>query len=297
MSNSPSNVRKAVFPVAGLGTRFLPATKSTPKEMLPVVDKPLIQYAAEEAVSAGVDTLIFITSRMKHSISDHFDSIIELETHLKRGGKEELLRRYQETIPDDITKLYLPQGRPLGLGHAILCAQPIVNNEPFFVLLADDLILSPEGDTCLAQLHDAYLCTGATVIAVVPITDDDCQSHGVIEIADKVGGMFRLGGIVEKPHPKDAPSRWGVIGRYLLTPRIFDHLKRLPPGANGEVQLTDGIAALLQEEPVYAVPLRGKRFDCGTRFGYVKATLEVALNDPQLRKELIEVFPIIGQSA
>ena len=287
----PATVRKAVFPVAGLGTRFLPATKSTPKEMLPVVDKPLIQYAAEEAVRAGADSLVFITSRMKHSISDHFDVAFELETRLERGGKKELLDRCRRTLPREVGRLYIPQGEALGLGHAVLCARPAVGDEFFTVLLADDLILDPHGAGCLHQLLQAHQLTGASIIAVETISDADCRRYGVVAV-EPAGttplpmGLQRLTGIVEKPNPEHAPSRLGVVGRYLLSPRIFHLLEQQPAVARGEIQLTDAIARLLREQPVYALPFRGQRYDCGSKAGFVRATLAVAMQDPALRASI-----------
>lgn len=291
--NEFSPVRKAVFPVAGLGTRFLPATKSTPKEMLPVVDKPLIQYAAEEAVQARMDSLVFITSRMKHSISDHFDVAFELETRLERGGKAELLQRCRQTLPREVSKLYIPQGEALGLGHAVLCAQAAVGNEFFTVLLADDLILDREGQGCLDQLVKAHHLTGASIIAVEPIQNEDCERYGVIDpvmedFEQHPMGLIKLKGIVEKPKAENAPSRLGVVGRYLLSPKIFHYLTQQPADQRGEIQLTDAIAQLLQDEPVYALPFRGQRYDCGSKAGFVHATLDVAMEDSVLRVELVE---------
>lgn len=290
-STAQNQVRKAVFPVAGLGTRFLPATKSTPKEMLPVVDKPLIQYAAEEAVQAQADSLIFITSRMKHSISDHFDVAFELETRLERGGKEELLQRCRQTLPQEVSRLYIPQGEALGLGHAVLCAQTAVGDEFFTVLLADDLILDREGQGCLHQLIEAHRLTGASIIAVEPISDEDCERYGVVSISESAGSelpmnLMRLDGIVEKPAPAEAPSRLGVVGRYLLSPKIFHYLARQPADHRGEIQLTDAIAQLLKHEPVYALAFRGQRYDCGSKAGFVQATLDVAMEDNNLREAL-----------
>jgi UTP--glucose-1-phosphate uridylyltransferase len=291
--SAPDNkaVSKAVFPVAGLGTRFLPATKSTPKEMLPVVDKPLIQYAAEEAVQAHVESLIFITSRMKHTISDHFDVAFELETRLERGGKEELLKRCRQTLPKEVSRLYIPQGEALGLGHAVLCAEPAVGDEFFTVLLADDLILDRAGQGCLHQLIEAHRLTGASIIAVEPISDEDCERYGVVSVSESADqelpmNLMRLNGIVEKPATTDAPSRLGVVGRYLLSPKIFHYLARQPADHRGEIQLTDAIAQLLKHEPVYALAFRGQRYDCGSKAGFVQATLDVAMEDESLRHEL-----------
>ncbi len=279
----------AVFPVAGMGTRFLPATKSTPKEMLPIVDKPLIQYAAEEAVSAGIDSLVFITNRTKHSISDHFDRAYELEDRLSRAGKQALLQRARQTLPRDVNRLYIPQGEPKGLGHAVGCAESAVGRAFFAVLLADDLILNDELG-CIGQMLAIHQQTGASVIAVEQVPQHEISRYGVVAVEQMHNGAGRITSIVEKPAPEDAPSDLGVVGRYILSPRIFDLLKDVAADGHGEIQLTDAIAMLLREEPVYALQFDGRRYDCGHREGFVHATVDVALNDaelgPRLRPQL-----------
>lgn len=280
MSHPP--VRKAVFPVAGMGSRFLPATKSTPKEMLPVVDKPLIQYAVEEAVSAGCDAMVFVTSRLKHSIADHFDTAFELEHRLARTGKQELLDRCRNVLPDNVSRVYVPQHEALGLGHAVLCAWPAVGKAPFAVLLADDLIRAPEPG-CIGQMVRHYEETGASVIGVQQVPADQVDRYGIVEVDDD----NRVRSIVEKPAADDAPSNLGVVGRYILTPRIFELLRDLSPGAGGEIQLTDAIARLLNEEPVHAFPFDGVRYDCGNKAGFVRATVDYALEHEDLREDLL----------
>ena len=281
-------IRKAVFPVAGMGSRFLPATKANPKEMLPIVDKPLIQYAAEEAVAAGATELIFITGRNKRSIEDHFDKAYELETELEKRGKEKLLALVQQVLPDNVACIYIRQAEPLGLGHAVLCAKPVVGNDPFAVILADDLI--DGGDlNCLQQMawvHEAH--GGASVLAVEPVNPLETDRYGIVKtepVADRVGRVER---IVEKPKPANAPSNLGVVGRYLLSPRIFTLLEQTERGAGGEIQLTDAIAMLLAEEPVMAYQFRGKRYDCGDKLGYLVATVEHALAHPELKESFAE---------
>jgi len=281
-------IRKAVFPVAGMGSRFLPATKANPKEMLPIVDKPLIQYAAEEAVAAGATELIFITGRNKRSIEDHFDKAYELETELEKRGKEKLLALVQDVLPDNVACIYIRQAEPLGLGHAVLCAKPVVGNDPFAVILADDLI--DGGDlNCLQQMawvHEAH--GGASVLAVEPVNPLETDRYGIVKtepVADRVGRVER---IVEKPKPANAPSNLGVVGRYLLSPRIFTLLEQTERGAGGEIQLTDAIAMLLAVEPVVAYRLRGKRCVCGGKLGYLVATVEHALAHPELKESFAE---------
>ncbi|MGH8034357.1 MAG: UTP--glucose-1-phosphate uridylyltransferase GalU [Lysobacterales bacterium] len=280
-------VRKAVFPVAGLGTRFLPATKSIPKEMLPVVDKPLIQYAVEEALEAGIDTLIFITSRNKHAISDHFDTAFELQTRLSSKGKVELLARVADIIPDHVSRVHVTQSEALGLGHAVLCAESVVGDEPFAVMLADDLVLN-HGPGALAQMVALHQETGASVLGVEEIPAELTRSYGVVGVTAEAGGNLAIHTIVEKPDSKDAPSRLGVVGRYILAPGIFDHLRRAQPGVGGEIQLTDGIAGLLKTELVLALPFEGVRYDCGSREGYVRATIDHALELPDLRDAVLD---------
>jgi len=275
-------IRKAVFPVAGLGTRFLPATKASPKEMLPVLDKPLIQYAAEEAEDAGIDRLVFVTGRNKRSIEDHFDRAYELEMELERAGKQRLLEVVRTILPSRINYIYLHQSEALGLGHAVLCAQPVVEEEPFVVLLADDLIRSGNGRGVVEQMVEVHGRYGCSILSVMEVPEDETSRYGVVETRPGPDGELRVVSIVEKPAPADAPSNLAVVGRYLLTPGIFDHLRRTRPGAGGEIQLTDAISALLADEPVIASPFQGKRYDCGSKLGYLKATVEYGLAHPEL---------------
>lgn len=270
------SVRKAVFPVAGMGTRFLPATKANPKEMLPIVDKPLIQYAAEEAVEAGMTHLIFINGRAKRSIPDHFDKAYELEAELEARGKTELLRKVQGILPEGVACIYMRQAEPLGLGHAVALSEPVVGNEPFAVILADDLIAC-EGKNTLRQMQDVFEEKGASVLGVEEVDPQDTEKYGIVSAEPMGGGLFRVRSIVEKPKPKDAPSNLGVVGRYILTPRIFQMLSRMSRGAGGEIQLTDAIARLLEEEPVYAYRFSGRRYDCGSKLGYLQACVEFGL--------------------
>jgi UTP--glucose-1-phosphate uridylyltransferase len=285
MGNKP--VRKAVFPVAGLGTRFLPATKSIPKEMLPIVDKPLIQYAVEEALEAGIDTLIFITSRKKHAISDHFDSAFELQTRLAESGKTELLARVSNIVPEHVNRVHVTQPEALGLGHAVLCAESSVGDEPFAVLLADDMIRS-QGPGALAQMIEIHNQTGASVIGVEEIPLELTSSYGVVGFRPGDVDRQQIDNIVEKPAPENAPSRLGVVGRYILSPSIFGHLRKVQAGAGGEIQLTDGIAAMLNSEQVLACPFEGVRYDCGSRHGFIRATIDYALADDSLRDDILE---------
>jgi UTP--glucose-1-phosphate uridylyltransferase len=274
-------VRKAVFPVAGLGTRFLPATKASPKEMLPIVDKPLIQYAVEEAVAAGIDVMVFITSRTKRAISDHFDKAYELETELANRGKSEILRIVQNIVPSHVTCVYIRQAEALGLGHAVSCARAVIGDEPFAVLLADDMI--DDGQTgCLSQMVKVFDEWQCSVLGVERISPSETQSYGIVKahlIQDNIG---KLEQIVEKPKPENAPSNLAVVGRYILTPAIFDKLDNVAKGAGGEIQLTDAIAMLLHEEPVLAYEFHGKRYDCGSKLGYLIATVEQGLKHPEL---------------
>ncbi len=269
-------VRAAVFPVAGRGTRFLPATKASPKEMLPVVDKPLIQYAVEEAIDAGATKLVFVTGSSKRAIEDHFDTDPELEQALMESGKDALLRSIQDIVPSGVSCIYIRQGKPLGLGHAILCARPAVGDEPFFIHLADDLIAGSPG--CLSQMASEFSEHGGSVVAVETVPREDTSSYGIVAIDE--GDRNRIRQIVEKPQPADAPSNSAVVGRYLLTGSIFDKLENIGKGAGGEIQLTDGIAALLDESPVYAYSFDGVRYDCGSKLGYLKATVAYGLQHP-----------------
>ncbi len=285
-------VRKAVFPVAGLGTRFLPATKSIPKEMLPIVDKPLIQYAVEEALEAGIETLIFVTSRKKHAISDHFDTAFELETRLADDGKMEMLARIKEIVPENVSRVHVTQSEALGLGHAILCAESVVGDEPFAILLADDMIRS-QGRGALAQMVDVHDQTGASVIGVEEVPQEMTSSYGIVGLDhsgldQSEGGLQEIHTIVEKPAPQDAPSRLGVVGRYVLSPHVFSCLRDVQAGAGGEIQLTDGIAAMLKSHKVLACPFSGVRYDCGSRQGFIKATIDYALDHHDLREDMLE---------
>lgn len=277
-------IRKAVFPVAGLGTRFLPATKASPKEMLPVVDKPLIQYAVEEAVEAGMDQMIFITGRSKRAIADHFDKAFELEHELEAKGKEELLRIVRSIVPEHVSCIYLRQAEALGLGHAVLCALPVVGNEPFAVILADDLI-DGGGQSCLTQMVRVYEYQGRSVLGVERVPQEETNKYGVVKATQLEERVYKVESIVEKPSPDKAPSNLAVVGRYILTPGIFEKLKSTQKGAGGEIQLTDGIAALLEEEQVLAYEFQGKRYDCGSKIGYLEATVEYAMKHDELSKE------------
>ncbi|OQS37023.1 UTP--glucose-1-phosphate uridylyltransferase GalU [Chromobacterium haemolyticum] len=274
-----SKIRKAIFPVAGMGTRFLPATKASPKEMLPIVDKPLIQYAVEEAIAAGMTELIFITGRNKRSIEDHFDKAYELETELELRNKHKLLPLAQGILPPHVSCLYIRQAEALGLGHAVLCAQPAVGNEPFSVILADDLIESEPG--ALAQMVKLYEQHPTSILGVENVPREATSSYGIVETSMQNEGVQRITGIVEKPHPSIAPSTLAVVGRYILTPGVFDRLRHLKPGVGGEIQLTDGIAALMKEEAVLALPLQGIRYDCGSKLGYLQATVKFGLKHPE----------------
>jgi UTP--glucose-1-phosphate uridylyltransferase len=292
----PKRVRKAVFPVAGLGTRFLPATKSIPKEMLPIVDKPLIQYAVEEALEAGIDTLIFVTSRKKHAISDHFDSAFELETKLAQSGNTELLERITGVVPDGVSRVHVTQTEALGLGHAVLCVESVVGDEPFAVLLADDMIRN-DGRGALAQMVDVYEHNGDSVIGVEEIPREKTSSYGIVGVETDDTGQQAIHTIVEKPQPEDAPSRLGVVGRYILSPALFGHLRGLPAGAGGEIQLTDGIAAMLKERTVLALPFEGERYDCGSRSGFIRATIDYALEQDGLREGMLNHMQRLLQDA
>jgi UTP--glucose-1-phosphate uridylyltransferase len=274
-------IRTAIFPVAGLGTRFLPATKTVPKEMLPIIDKPLIQYAVDEAIEAGCETLVFVTNRYKHAVADYFDKAYELEQKLERAGKHEQLELVRNVLPPNVRAVFVTQAEALGLGHAVLCAKPVVGDEPFAVLLPDDLIWN-RGPGALAQMADHAESTGASVLAVQNVPADKTGSYGIVATEDFTGRQGRINGIVEKPDPKDAPSTLAVVGRYVLSPRIFDLLEQVKPGAGGEIQLTDAIAALLNEAPVDAYRFKGTRFDCGTHIGLIEATIRYALDHETL---------------
>lgn len=288
------SIRYAVFPVAGKGTRFLPATKASPKEMLPVVDKPLIQYAVEEAMGAGATNLVFITGRHKRAIEDHFDVDYELEQLLKDKDKRDQLEMVRKIVPDDVSCIYLRQGMPLGLGHAVLCARAVVGNEPFFVHLADDLI---DAETpCLEQMRQLHEETGGSVLGVENVPRDQTHQYGIVDGEPVDENVWRLTGIVEKPAPEEAPSSLAVVGRYILEPRIFDYLDDLGRGAGGEIQLTDGIAGLLADRPVRALRFQGVRFDCGSKLGYLEATIHYALKHPALGERFREHLRRVSES-
>jgi UTP--glucose-1-phosphate uridylyltransferase len=275
-------IKKAVFPVAGLGSRFLPATKAQPKEMLPIVDKPLIQYAVEEAVAAGINEMIFITGRNKRAIEDHFDKAYELESELEAANKQALLDLVRNVIPKNITCIYIRQSEPLGLGHAVLCARPVIGNEPFAVLLADDFMDTVEGQKpVLAQMTDLYAYEKCSVLAVQDVPRAHTRQYGIVSSSSYRPDLELVSGIVEKPQPDDAPSTLAVVGRYVLSGSIFGYLENLGTGTGGEIQLTDGIAALMQNERVLAYRYAGQRYDCGSKLGYLKATAAMGLKHPE----------------
>jgi UTP--glucose-1-phosphate uridylyltransferase len=267
-------IRKAVFPVAGLGSRFLPVTKASPKEMLPIVDKPLIQYAVEEAVAAGIEQLIFVTSQTKRSIEDHFDRNVELNMRLKQAGKLALLKQVENILPKHVQCLYVRQPEPKGLGDAVLCAKTVVGDEPFAVLLADDLLIN----NCMKEMADCFRERGHSLVGVEKIQPQESKKYGVVAFDGAPEKAVVMTDIVEKPAPEQAPSEYGVAGRYIFTPKIFDFLESTESGVGGEIQLTDAIKALLLSEPVLAFHFSGQRFDCGTKLGYLKATIETALH-------------------
>jgi UTP--glucose-1-phosphate uridylyltransferase len=278
-----NKITKAVFPVAGLGTRFLPATKASPKEMMPIVDKPLIQYAVEEAMAAGITDMVFITGRTKRSIEDHFDKAYEMEAELEARGKHELLRIAQDTAPSHINCIYIRQAEPLGLGHAVLCASVVVGDEPFAVLLADDLI---DADTpVLKQMVEVFSYYRCSVLGTMNVPRDQTRQYGIVSTESESGDVQRVRSIVEKPAPEQAPTTQAVVGRYILTPRIFQHLRSVQPGAGGEIQLTDAISSLLEEEAVLAYQFKGTRYDCGSKLGYLQATVALARKHPEVGKE------------
>ncbi len=279
-------IRTAVFPVAGRGTRFLPATKASPKEMLPIVDKPLIQYAAEEALAAGARKLVFITGSSKRAIEDHFDTDRELEEALEAQGKEDLLRQLRDIVPSWASCIYIRQPSPLGLGHAVWCAKPVVGDEPFFVHLADDLI--DAATPCLRQMADVYAERGGSVLGVETVPRTETDKYGIVATDEREGRVSRVKQIVEKPRPQNAPSTLAVVGRYVLSPTVFEKLEKTGRGAGGEIQLTDAIADLLAEESVYAYEFEGKRYDCGSKLGYLQATVEFALKHESLGEKFRE---------
>ena len=276
-------ITKAVFPVAGLGTRFLPATKASPKEMLPVVDKPLIQYAVEEAVAAGITELVFITGRSKRAIEDHFDKAFEVESELTTRGKHAMLAMVRDVVPRNVKCIYVRQQEALGLGHAVLCALPVVGDHPFAVILADDLIDAKT--PVMKQMVDVYRRERCSLLGVQQVLRAETRQYGIVKPGRRTGNLYPVTAIVEKPQPSKAPSRLGVVGRYILSPRIFHHLQHVKPGAGGEIQLTDGIAALLGEERVLAHQFSGLRYDCGSKLGYLKANVAYGLKHPEVARE------------
>ena len=287
-----ARITKAVFPVAGMGTRFLPATKANPKEMMPIVDKPLIQYAVEEAMAAGMTEMIFVTGRGKRAIEDHFDTAFELETELEQRKQTAMLKMVQNIIPRHVSCTYVRQPKALGLGHAILCAMPVVGSAPFAVVLADDLIDAKP--PVLKQMTAVFTRRGRSVIAVQDVPRQETRRYGIVRTEPRSKSPHRISGIVEKPEPSAAPSTLGVVGRYILTPRIFHHLQRVRPGAGGEIQLTDGIAALVEEEDVFAHVFDGTRYDCGTKLGYLQAGLQFALKHPEVGTEFRRYLRSLG---
>lgn len=278
-----SKITKAVFPVAGLGTRFLPATKASPKEMLPVVDKPLIQYAVEEAIDAGITDLIFITGRNKRSIEDHFDKAYELENELELKNKTKMLELVRDIVPSHVNCIYIRQTEALGLGHAVLCAKSVVGNEPFAVILADELIDAPGG--ILKQMVKVYEETGSSVLGLDSVANADIPSYGIVKLGAKSVAQQKIEKIIEKPKIEDAPSNLAVIGRYILTPRIFTELSKTQKGVGGEIQLTDAISSLLQYEAIFAHEIRGTRYDCGSKLGYLKATVGLGMKHAEIGDE------------
>ncbi len=284
MVSKDNRVKKAVFPVAGLGTRFLPATKASPKEMLNVVDKPLIQYAAEEAVSAGIDTLIFVTGRNKVSIPNHFDRAYELESELLQKNKNSELELVQNILPSNVNCIYIRQKEALGLGHAVLCAEPAVGNDPFAVILADDLILSRQ-KSCICQMSEKFKEHEGSIISVQNVDQNNIHKYGVID-GEKINNSdWLLSKIVEKPKASEAPSNMGVVGRYIFNPLIFEYIRKTSKGSGGEIQLTDAIDLMLKKEKVYAYEFEGKRYDCGSKLGFLEATVDYGLNHPELSND------------
>ncbi|MBI5005530.1 MAG: UTP--glucose-1-phosphate uridylyltransferase GalU [Nitrosomonadales bacterium] len=285
-------ITKAVFPVAGLGSRFLPATKATAKEMLPVVDKPLIQYAVEEAVAAGITDMVFITGRNKRAIEDHFDKAYELEATLEEQGKKELLRVVQSVVPKNVNCIYIRQAEPLGLGHAVLCAKPVIGDEAFAVILADDLI---DGEPPIVrQMVDVFAQYQCSILGVQDVPREHTKQYGIVSSTNLDTDIEKVHGIVEKPAPEDAPSTLAVVGRYILTPRIFHHLEHIKPGAGGEIQLTDGIDALMRDERLLAYRFNGVRYDCGSKLGYLQAQVAYGLRHEDLREQFAAYLKTIS---
>lgn len=275
-------ITKAVFPVAGLGTRFLPATKASPKEMLPIVDKPLIQYAAEEAIASGATELVFITGKNKRSIEDHFDSAAELEAQLEASGKKEILAILKGMLPSHVTCVFIRQPKALGLGHAVLCAKPVVGDNPFSVILADDLI---HGNSATKEMADVYMAQGGSILGVEDVLPAETGSYGIVNADSIEENLLKVSNIVEKPKPEEAPSTLAVVGRYVFTPTIFGCLEKVKPGRGNEIQLTDGISDLMAIEDVFAYRFSGKRFDCGSKLGFMKANVELALVHPEIKSQ------------
>jgi len=287
-------IKKAVFPVAGLGSRFLPATKASPKEMLPIVDKPLIQYAVEEAVAAGITELIFVTGRGKRAIEDHFDKAYELETELAARGRTQLLEQVRNFLPPGVSCAYVRQPEALGLGHAILCAAPLVGDEPFAILLADDLV--DAAVPVLTQMVGLYEATGSSVLGVQNVAREETRQYGIVKTELTPTGHQKIVGIVEKPKPELAPSTLAVVGRYLLSPAIFDYLRHVQPGTGGEIQLTDGIAGLLAEHDVLALPFEGVRYDCGSKLGYLKASVAYGVRHDEVGDDFTQWLIQFGRN-
>ena len=291
-------IKKAVFPVAGLGSRFLPATKAQPKEMLPIVDKPLIHYAVEEAVAAGITEMVFITGRNKRAIEDHFDKAYELESELEAAGKKKLLEIVQNVVPKNVNCIFIRQSEPLGLGHAVLCARPVVGEEPFAILLADDFMDTDEGvKPVLAQMTDIYAREGMSMLAVQEVPKNDPRQYGIVSATPYQPDLERINAIVEKPAPEEAPSTLAVVGRYVLNSRIFHYLENIPRGAGGEIQLTDGIAKLMQAESVLAYRYQGQRYDCGSKLGYLKAMVAMGLKHPETGPAFSEYLQEVASKA
>ena len=288
-------IKKAVFPVAGLGTRFLPTTKAMPKEMLPVVDKPIIQYAVEEALASGIEQIIFVTGSGKGALEDHFDKNLNLEKTLRDRGKLDLLRTVESVVPNKAQIVYTRQSEPLGLGHAIWCARDIVGDEPFAVLLADDLIQS--NVPVLHQMINEFDRLRASMMAIIEVPNDETDKYGVIKAEKSFNGTVRISSMVEKPKPEDAPSNLAVIGRYILTPRIFEHLGKLQKGTGNEIQLTDSMSALLNEQPIFGYKFKGTRFDCGDKAGFLLANMAFALERPEMREKLIPNLKLLIDQA
>jgi len=288
-------IKKAVFPVAGLGTRFLPATKAIPKELLPIADKPLIQYAVEEAIAAGITELIFITGRTKNAIIDHFDKAYELETELEKRGKHDILKIVNDIIPSNVSCVYLRQPEALGLGHAILCAQQVIAGAPFAVLLADDLIVD-EGMGCLAEMIHIYNEEQCSLLAVEEVAPEDVHKYGIVQYKGAASALAAVSGVVEKPKPDEAPSNHAITGRYILTPGIFKKLQAIGPDRGGEIQLTDAIAALLKTERILAWSFNGKRYDCGSKLGYLMANVETGLKHPDVANDFLRYLKQVVDS-